>query len=73
MQEVLMSADAKHILEDLGNLPKFKLPARIMGKGNLLQKGWWVYCSEVYSLPRVMKLAGVDAHGMPNVRAVQPP
>ena len=29
MREVLMTVDVKRILEDLSNLPKFKLPARI--------------------------------------------
>ena len=29
MRELLMTVDVKRILEDLGNLPKFKLPARI--------------------------------------------
>ena len=58
MREVLMTVDVKRILEDLGNLPKFKLPSRITRMGNLARDGWGVDCSEVYSPPRVTELAG---------------
>ena len=58
MREVLMTVDVKRILEDLSNLPKFKLPARIEKKGDLAFDGWGADCSEVYSPPRVTELAG---------------
>ena len=47
MREVLMSVDVTRILEDLGNLRKFKLPARIERKGDVAQEGWGMDCSEV--------------------------
>ena len=47
MREVLMTVDVKRILEDLSNLPKFKLPARIEKKGDLAFDGWGADCSEV--------------------------
>ena len=52
-----MTVDVKRILEDLGNLPKFKFPARIK-KGDLAFDGWGADCSEVYSPPRITELAG---------------
>ena len=57
MREVLMTVDAKRILEDLGNLPKFSLPAKIVRNGSLAQEGWGVDCSKVYSPARVTRLA----------------
>ena len=53
-----MTVDVKRILEDLSNLPKFKLPGRIEKKGDLAFDGWGADCSEVYSPPRVTELAG---------------
>ena len=58
MREVLMTVDVKRVLEDLGNLPKSKLPPRIERKGDLAHDGWGADFSEVYSPPRVAELAG---------------
>ena len=58
MRELLMTVDVKRVLEDLGKLPKFKLPARIEKNGGLAFDGWGADCSEVYSPPRITELAG---------------
>ena len=56
MQEVPMTADAKRILQDLGNLPKFQFFDKIKRSGHLARDRWGVDCSEVHPPPRVMKL-----------------
>ena len=48
-REGLMTVHAKRLLEDRGNLPKFKLLGRIVRNGNLAQEDCGVDCSEVYS------------------------
>ena len=55
-QEVPMTADAKRILQDLGNLPKFQFFYKIKRSGHLARDRWGVDCSEVHPPPRVMKL-----------------
>ena len=58
LQEVLMSADVERILKDIGELPKFRFPNNIKRSGHVARDDWGADCSEVYSPPRVTKLAG---------------
>ena len=53
-----MSVDVKRILKDLGEFPLFRFPEHIKRSGHVARDGWGVDCSEVYSPPRVTKLAG---------------
>ena len=53
-----MSVDVKRILKDIGELPKFRFPEHIKRSGPVARDGRGADCSEVYSPPRVTKLAG---------------